>query len=1140
MKKQIVKKIILGTIIFTFVMFSLQAVLPLSASAVSSNSELPWDNPNQNNNSAYKFNINDYLNSSMIMQVVGCTGVVDKISSVVTQFIKDKATSLLKKAAKKLICKIGKAVGETVAGSLPYVSQSTTIQDNVNCEPPVEARNDKLETEAEKAGKAAEATQKRTQCLDGIAQTLAKNQLTAMTRSTVNWINSGFNGDPMYVLNITTLTNSLEKNILEKEVNKFKDKNRRYPYGSDFARSVIKGYKSGSSFKSGPKNFTDNLTSDLGAFLSPPDTYDSTGTYGGETTKTAQQIAIEETERFSNDFSVGGWNGWNALTQRDQNNPLGFTMLASQSLSDQEAEKTEEIKEEISTGDGFLSQKKCVLYERYTLLDGEVQPLLKITPDGKFETATSKTIVEKEYDKCVKFETVTPGSLIEEKASTALGTPERQLELAKSINDVLNALFTALLDKLFSQGFSSLSSGQYEFGDNMGFGEGSNWLEDTEPSNDPYESVSGGGYTNGSFDLTRDLGNTYIYNIRKSFGKWDADKNIPGLYPNIAPVGRRSTAPGSESSSNVFYDVSVAGNTKLINNGFNGWAVGDRAFWDGKEWQNWKKDMANPIKKRGVIQIQKDYVVAAKEILMFLPNVMPKLGELDYCIPGPNPSWEANIVEYETGFITWANTLGTFKKRGPLLKVDSNQPTVARAGEAEYDDYKKLFDWTFSSSGVSDWWENVTHTEHWKSINSLGNDWNPFTDDEESQDWKAWWQDVVDKRLIKVADDIDLFKKIFANQMKLLYWDRMLKPFIENEKDTTLIPNKNYLPMAATGLGITQDILNYNDQINTETQDYQEAIIQANINISKLDVIRKRVNGIIKDAQDRRNARLLLILKEENKKECLGEYDACVESVDETGFQCDQLYEECLTKTMTMAQYKEKYKDCLEEENITYFDENDIMGGSGIERCSNQLDDDLDRLIDRADPDCDDYYNFGNTQCGDGIDNDTDGVTDIDDANCHENDTLNGNYNAEDDSEAPTTVSIPTNNGMIAPPSITPGGAGGKLVVKINNITKCDSSDNSGFGYDTSDCGSPFSYPINTDSVLKIVATSYKNYYNNSYRIKYLKVFHGDNPNNPNMILYEYNYTPGEPSTAEEFTYTVPHGPSKHIHIKVEFELNTN
>src|ERR1035437_3724771 len=95
MKKQIAIKIISGAIIFIFAMFFLQVVSPLKVNAATTG--LNWTNPNASGNNPYKFKPQDVLNSQMIMQVVGCTGVVDKISNALTGLFQKKLTEKMKK-----------------------------------------------------------------------------------------------------------------------------------------------------------------------------------------------------------------------------------------------------------------------------------------------------------------------------------------------------------------------------------------------------------------------------------------------------------------------------------------------------------------------------------------------------------------------------------------------------------------------------------------------------------------------------------------------------------------------------------------------------------------------------------------------------------------------------------------------------------------------------------------------------------------------------------------------------------------------------------------------------------------------------------------------------------------------------------
>ncbi len=104
----------------------------------------------------------------------------------------------------------------------------------------------------------------------------------------MNWINSGFGGDPMYVTDVNSFMNGLSDSILQKEANLFKNPatNGDYPYGRSFAQGAITGSQV-------VKNFQDSMKQDLTSYLTPGSTPQS----------------------FATDFSQGGWDGWLALTQ---------------------------------------------------------------------------------------------------------------------------------------------------------------------------------------------------------------------------------------------------------------------------------------------------------------------------------------------------------------------------------------------------------------------------------------------------------------------------------------------------------------------------------------------------------------------------------------------------------------------------------------------------------------------------------------------------------------------------------------------------------------------------------------------------------------------------------------------------------
>jgi len=900
MKKQNAKKIIPIAIIFIFALFFLQAISPIETSAATSTTKLNWDNPNSTKNSAYKFKVTDALNSQLIMQVVGCTGVVDKISTAITNLfqnsaMKDKLDAAKIKAVKNICGKL-KGAAEAAVATVPNMTITDALKDIINCDLVQSTTSDEEIKKLINIAEADEKQRKTEECFNGIAYTLAKNQLTAMTRYTVNWVNTGFNGDPMYVRNLTNFTNNLEKDFLEREINTFTSTSQAFPYGSDFAQTAINNYNYGSS----SVDFLESLASDLTNYITIPISKEVDDL-------TELQKAKIANDTFADDFLSGGWEGYVALTQEDKNNPIGFTMQASEFLEDQKVAQTNEVKEELQTNGGILSQKKCVKWQMYgddgkpkhnTLASGLVVPIY----------GTSK---KSAYDVCITYEVVTPGSLIKDKVSTYLNSPERQLELADTINESLNALFTALISKFQNQGLSSLSaaSDSYVYSDaNMGLGYGDN--------SETTDSSTGSGYTNGAFDLTRDLGNTYIHNYQKiALETWNAKTNVPELHIGVAPYDSNG-----DPLTNVYYTVSVAGNTKLIESGYNGWAVGDRAFWNGSEWQNWKKDATNPIKNRGVLQIQKDYVVAAKELLSSLPGIMPKIGELDYCLPGPNPSWQVisgDVYEY---FTTFVYSIGSEYKAKKFLKRSTDTFTIAQPGDTEYDDYKGVFDDTAASV-----WTGVLATEDWYRLWFNGNKGEIKSDN---------FADEIHQRINEIMTDISSSLQEFNTQydtaIKNIYGSNSLmqKPYLENELTSDLLPNASYLPVAEVGFNVTKDLESYDENYTAMTEDYKDSIVSTNSNIYKLGEIKDKVSVIIKAAQARRNANMLRILNEEAVRNG--------------------------NAILTEAQYLAKYADCLDEEEITFYEDTDLISGTGGEegRCNDGLDNDLDGKIDTKDSDC--------------------------------------------------------------------------------------------------------------------------------------------------------------------------------------------
>ena len=920
---KIVKYIVVVVIVFVLIKTSIYQ---------TSAAGLDYANPNSSKNNTYSFKTSDVLNSKTVMQVIGCTGVVDKVAGAMANFAGEALASIAGEedltTLKVDACEQVKAAALWAAGLIPNMTLTTALNEKIDCFRPVKAQDDTLAKALKQQTQQQNAQNKMTQCFNGIAVTLAKNQLTAITRNTMNWVNTGFGGNPLYVRNMTNLTNSIEKDVIQKQIDQLTKTDNALPFGNAFAAATVTNYNNG-NLKTGATNVLNSLTSDLSNFITTPLSSGTTGSSNTQVTPLA--VSQNAVNTFAGDFSSGGWNGWLAMTGKEANNPLGFTMNATNSLVQQQATQVSAIKNQVNQGNGFLSQSTCTNWQLYdkdgNALTTKTSTAGGLAPMTVFVYSPNKSSTSPNHDVCVSSDVVTPGSVIANKLNTEVNSPERQLELVKTINDALNSLFSNLINQLQNQGLPGLSSGTNQYlnsnltvNDNMGV--------IGNVSNDGTQVVTNSaGYSNPNFDITQNLGNQYVHNYNHaSLGSWDAKNNLPELYVDTPPAD-------IVNPSDSYYVVSNAGNTHIIDDADNGWSVGDRAFWDGTHWQNWRKTKpkavpTDPIAQRGVIQIQKDYSVVAKEILAFLPSIMPAYGELDYCLPGPNPTWNAASGDAENKFDAFQGTLNYTYRKGSLFKRKSYTYSIAQAGDPEFDDYRNIF------VNIPDWWNAITSTSYWTGLISRGTMGTVKGSQAKLDRVDAGVQDF----LSKIHTDENNFNTFYTDYVDHAFGpdSSMQKQYIESEPkiiNPETDTNPDYLPMAADGYNLTKDMVAENSTLVANYATYKQSIIDASSNIDKLAVIKKQVDAIIIDAQSRRNVALLKLLND----------NAIANN----------------TAPLTEAQYDAKYATCLKGETVTYYDDlslpDDIMGGDAETRCTDGIDNDLNGLIDAQDPACANY-----------------------------------------------------------------------------------------------------------------------------------------------------------------------------------------
>ncbi|HDH04074.1 MAG TPA: hypothetical protein ENH22_00955, partial [Candidatus Campbellbacteria bacterium] len=161
--------------------------------------------------------------------------------------------------------------------------------------------------------------------LDPLAWYFAKAMIQSITDDLVNWINSGFNGNPAFVTNPKTYFEGLANQTsglfmqqlgLEDICSPFKAQilfSLRY----NFAAPALKKFSC--TFKD----------------------------------------AVANWDNFMGNFNNGGWNNWLSATLEPQNNPYGAYFMATDEMSARVSTKVSLGKQEILSGQGFLSMKKC-------------------------------------------------------------------------------------------------------------------------------------------------------------------------------------------------------------------------------------------------------------------------------------------------------------------------------------------------------------------------------------------------------------------------------------------------------------------------------------------------------------------------------------------------------------------------------------------------------------------------------------------------------------------------------------------------------------------------------------------------------------------------------------------------------------
>ena len=298
-----------------------------------------------------------------------------------------------------------------------------------------------------------------------LAMIFARKLLNKMTQNIVNWANRGFSGNPLFVENPSSFFKDVAKSEIRMLVDRYGYDRAKFPFGKKFALNTIAAYR---------QQIDTNAAYSLSKVINDP-------------------IVLEG---YQNDFSVGGWNAFLLNTQYPQNNYVGFSLKATDTLNSKLQNtvmtKAQTVQDTLQKGQGFLSPKLCMdkgtsynnmknefLQPRFdTAKYNKDHPIDDCYKMGDVLGASSEAVsacVEKwnaDRNKaeaawintkgCKNLVVTTPGGVVGAQVSRALQSKIGQGELAAAMgNSIVNAL-AAVLDNLLAKGLNSLYSTKEE------------------------------------------------------------------------------------------------------------------------------------------------------------------------------------------------------------------------------------------------------------------------------------------------------------------------------------------------------------------------------------------------------------------------------------------------------------------------------------------------------------------------------------------------------------------------------------------------------------------------------------------------------------------------------------------------------
>jgi hypothetical protein len=275
--------------------------------------------------------------------------------------------------------------------------------------------------------------------LDLIATNVAKRILHTMTLDVVDWINSGFEGNPAFLSN----PGGFFLDAVDQVTGKFIFEGGLTGLCSPFEIDIK------AALYIGQAGYDKRYACTLGQVINnvqniPNNVYVNGSNIDGF---------------LGGDFSQGGWPAFIALTTEPQNNPTGAYIIANSELMARINDKRASINIDLNRGNGFLSWNDCTEVKTVQNPDEnpeEMETAQQIAINDNSITTKLNDDGSLTYRRC---QTATPGSVIAGSVNKSLGAGQDELVAADDINSIINALISTLARTVLTGGLKSFSGG---------------------------------------------------------------------------------------------------------------------------------------------------------------------------------------------------------------------------------------------------------------------------------------------------------------------------------------------------------------------------------------------------------------------------------------------------------------------------------------------------------------------------------------------------------------------------------------------------------------------------------------------------------------------------------------------------------